>query len=61
MQFSICMLFVRAACVLIPYCLYDYRKDNRNATTLRYRPQLAEQWERVYAYMEEFMQENRHR
>lgn len=44
-------------CVLIPDCLYDYRKDNRNATTLRYRPQLAEQWERVYAYMEEFMQE----
>ncbi len=44
-------------CVLIPDCLYDYRKDNRNATTLRYRPQLAEQWERVYAYMEAFMQE----
>jgi glycosyltransferase involved in cell wall biosynthesis len=44
-------------CVLLPDCLYDYRKDNRNATTVRYRPKLAEQWERVYAYMEEFMRE----
>lgn len=42
-------------CVLLPQCLYDYRKDNQNATTLRYRPRLAEQWERVYAYMEEFI------
>lgn len=45
-------------CVLIPDCLYDYRKDNRNATTLRYRPQLASQWEHVYDYMDEYIRES---
>lgn len=53
--FNLYALDACKTCVILPQCLYDYRKDNQNSTTVRYRPKLAQQWERVYAYMEEFV------
>ena len=44
--------------VYIDEFLYCYRKTNEQATTRRYRRDLVEKWERLFAYFRQYISEN---
>jgi len=56
--FNLQAFAVARTTVFIRRALYHYRRDNPDSITSAYRPQLRQQWERLFHRIETFIKEN---